>query len=153
MAPRTARDIMTLDPVTAAPDMSVKEAARLMTERSIGCLPVVEGGRLVGLVTERDLIMTDVKVHFPTYIHLLDSFIFYPPATVRFGAELKKAAAASVRDVMTGDPETVTPEATVEDIATLMVDRSVGRLPVMDGDRLVGIVSTSDIVRSIANEE
>lgn len=153
MLPLTARDIMTADPVTVAPDLPVKEAARRMVGHGIGSLPVVEDGRLVGLVTEGDLIMADVKVEFPTYIHLLDGFIFYPPSTERFETELKKAVGAKVRDVMTPEPVTVTPDATVEDVATLMVDRDVSRLPVVDAGTLVGIVSKSDIVRSIAGEE
>ena len=54
---------------------------------------MVEGGRLVGLVTEGDLIMQDVRLEYPTYIHLLDGFIMYPPAHVKFEHELKKAVA------------------------------------------------------------
>ena len=67
--------------------------------------------------------------------------------------ELKKAVGARVSDVMTTDPETVTVDATVEDIATLMVEKDVSRVPVVEGVALVGIVSKYDIVRSIANEE
>jgi CBS domain-containing protein len=146
----TARDIMTPNPVTVAPDVQVTEAARMMTEGNFGALPVVEEGRLVGLVTEGDLIMQDVKIEFPTYVHLLDGFIMYPPAITRFEGELKKAVAASVRDVMTGDPITVQADASVEDVATLFVEREVSRAPVLDGETLVGIVSKHDIVRSLA---
>ena len=56
------------------------DAAKLMVERHVGALPVLEGDKLVGLVTEGDLIMADVKVEFPTYIDLLAGFIFYPPS-------------------------------------------------------------------------
>ncbi len=153
MATVTAKDIMTRDPVTIGPDMSVTDAAKVMVERGVGALPVVLNDALVGLVTEGDLIMQDVKVEFPTYIHLLDGFIFYPPAERKFEAELKKAVAASVEDVMTRDPLTVAEDASIEDVATLMVDRDVSRLPVVDGELLVGIVSKSDIVRSLASEE
>jgi len=152
MSELTARDIMTTDLVTVTQDLSVKEAAKLMADKSVGALPVLEQGRLIGLVTEGDLIMQDVRVEFPTYIHLLDGFILYPPATSRFESELKKAVAATVGQVMTSDPSTVQQGVSVEDIATLMVDRSVSRIPVMDGEVLVGIVSKSDIVRSIASE-
>ncbi len=147
----TARDIMTPDPVTVHRDLSVTEAAKLMVERRIGALPVVENDRLVGLVTEGDLIMQDVKIEFPTYIHLLDGFIMYPPATARFESELKKAVGATVADVMTSEPVVVQASAPVEDIATLMVDREVSRLPVLDGEKVVGIISKSDIVRSIVS--
>jgi CBS domain-containing protein len=153
MADLTARDIMTSDPVTVARDLSVTDAARLMVDHRIGALPVLDEGALIGIVTEGDLIMRDVKVEFPTYLHLLDGFIMYPPATARFESELKKAVGATVADVMTADPVSVQADTPVGDVATLMVDRDVSRLPVLDGDTLVGIVSKSDIVRSLISEE
>jgi CBS domain-containing protein len=153
MATNTARDIMTPDPVTVPPHMPVKDAAKLMVDNKVGALPVLENDKLVGLVTEGDLIMADVKVEFPTYIDLLSGFIFYPPSIRRFENEIKKHVGAEVCDVMTHEPITVAAGATVEDVATLMIDRDVSRVPVLDGDKLVGIVSKSDIVRSIASEE
>ncbi|MCE5203555.1 MAG: CBS domain-containing protein [Coriobacteriales bacterium] len=146
---RTVRDIMTEELVTVSRDLPVTDAAKLMVEHHVGALPVVEGDKLVGIVTEGDLIMQDVKVEFPTYIHLLDGFIMYPPATARFENELKKAVGATVGDVMTAEPVVIQADASVEDLATLMVDRDVSRVPVLDGDKLVGIVSKSDVVRSL----
>jgi CBS domain-containing protein len=137
--------------MTVRRDLSVTEAAKLMVEQRIGALPVVEDDRLVGIVTEGDLIMQDVKIEFPTYIHLLDGFIMYPPATARFESELKKAVGATVADVMTAEPVVVQATTSVEDVATLMVDRDVSRLPVLDGEKVVGIISKSDIVRSIVS--
>jgi len=146
---KTARDIMTPDPITVTPDASVTDAAKIMVERGIGALPVVEHDRLLGLVTEGDLIMGDVRLEFPSYIHLLDGFIMYPPATTRFEHELKKAVAAKVGDVMTSQPITIQASATIEDVATLLVERDVSRVPVLDGDVLVGIITKSDVVRSM----
>ena len=145
----TVRDIMTPDPLTVSPGMSVTEAAKLMVDKHIGALPVVDGGKLVGLVTEGDLIMKDVKLQYPTYIHLLDGFIMYPPSTARFEHELKKAVAATVGDVMTADPVTIQADATVEDVASLLVDRDISRVPVLEGAGLVGIVTKSDVLRAI----
>lgn len=149
---KTARDIMSPDPTTIAPSQTVTEAARLMVDNRIGALPVMDGERLVGIVTEGDLIMQDVKLEFPTYIHLLDGMIMYPPATARFEDELRKAVAATVGAVMTRDVVAVQAEASVEDVATLFVDRNVSRIPVLEGERLVGIVSKSDVVRSLIGE-
>jgi CBS domain-containing protein len=149
MSELTARDIMTADPVTVGPEMTVTEAARLMSDRRIGALPVVEKGRMVGLVTEGDLIMQDVKVHFPTYLSLLGGYVFAPGASDRFETSLRKAVAATVSDVMTREPISVTPEALVTDVATLLVERDIARVPVMDGDTVIGIISKSDIVRSL----
>ncbi|MBN2840614.1 MAG: CBS domain-containing protein [Coriobacteriia bacterium] len=152
MAELTTRDIMTKDPITVTRDLSVTDAARMMVENRVGALPVLDGDTMVGLVTEGDLIMRDVKVEFPTYLHLLDGFIMYPPATARFESELKKAVGATVEDVMTADPITIQADTSLGDAATLMVERDVSRLPVLDGERLVGIISKSDIVRSLIAE-
>jgi CBS domain-containing protein len=149
MTDLVARDIMTPDPVTVAPETTVTDAARLMSERRIGALPVVEKGRMIGLVTEGDLIMQDVKVHFPTYLSLLGGYVFAPGASDRFESSLRKAVAATVNDVMTREPVTVTADALVTDVATLLVERDIARVPVMDGDAVIGIVSKSDIVRSL----
>ena len=154
MPDKTAGDIMTSDLVTVATGMSVTDAAHLMAERRIGALPVVDdGGDLIGLVTEGDLIMQDAKVHFPTYLHLLGGYIFYPGSTERFESDLKKAVGATVGDVMTAEPLTVDASATVEDVATLMAERDVSRLPVLRDGKLVGIVSKGDIVRMLASEK
>lgn len=150
MAQLTARDVMTADPLVVAPDVEVRAAAQLMSENNVGSLPVVDGDRVVGIVTEGDLIMQDVKLEYPTYIHLLDGFIMYPPSTARFESQLKKAVAAKVEDVMTKNPVTVQVDAPIEDVASLLADREVSRLPVLEGERLVGIVSKHDIVRAIA---
>jgi len=149
MAEKTARDIMTPDPLTVEAGMAVTDAARLMVDRGVGALPVVRGDKLVGLVTEGDLIVKDIKLEYPTYVHLLDGFIMYPPSTTKFEHELKKAVAGTVGDVMTADPLTVQATASVEDVATLLVDRDVSRLPVLDGAELVGIVTKSDVLRAM----
>jgi CBS domain-containing protein len=149
MAEMTVRDIMTPDPVTVSSALGVTEVAKLMVDKHIGALPVVDDGKLVGLVTEGDLIIKDIKLEYPTYIHLLDGFIMYPPSTTRFEHELKKAVAATVGDVMTPEPFSVQASASVEDVATMLVDRDVSRLPVLDGDELVGIVTKSDVLRSM----
>jgi len=150
---RTARDIMTPEPRTVARDLPVTDAARLMADNRIGALPVIEDEKLIGIVTEGDLIMQEVKIEFPTYIHLLDGFIMYPPSTAKFESELKKAVGATVGDVMSSEPVTVQADTSIEDLATLMVEREVSRVPVLDGDKLVGIVSKSDIVRSLVSGE
>jgi len=150
MADMTARDIMTPDPITVGPEMTVTDAAQLMTEKHVGALPVVEGGKMVGLVTESDLIMQDAKVHFPTYLSLLGGYILWPGSTERFESSLRKAVGATVADVMTPEPVTVTPDALLGDVATLLVEREVSRVPVVEGETVVGIISKHDIVRSIA---
>jgi CBS domain-containing protein len=145
-----AKDIMTKEVVTLNKEMGVKEVAQLLLEKDIGGAPVInEEGQVVGIVTEGDLIMEDVKLHFPTFIHLL-SGIIYLESLKNFEEKLRKAVGVKVEDIMTKKVFTVDEEATLEDIATLMVEKGISRVPVLRQDRLVGIVTRRDIVKFLA---
>ena len=144
------KDVMTEKLITFTPDTPVKEAAKTLSKAKIDGAPVVDAdGRLIGLVSEGDLIMQDVRLHFPTYIQLLDGYIYLPGSLGRFEEDFKKAVGAKVGDVMSTDVVTIDEHATLEDAATLMVDKDVGLLPVMSGDRLIGVISKGDLVRAI----
>jgi CBS domain-containing protein len=151
MSESTAREIMTTDVVTAASDLPVKEAARILAGHGFSALPIVDDGALVGLVTDGDLIMKDVKVRFPHYIQLLDAYLFLPSEERRMETELRKQVAATVADVMTTELVTASPDTTVSDLATTIVERNVSHVPIVDASgALIGIVSKSDIVRCLA---
>ena len=144
--PRVA-DVMERDVVTVRPDMGVKEFAELLREKKIGGTPVVdEEGRLVGIVTEGDLMALDADLHFPHYIQFLDSLI-YLESTKKFEERLKKAVAATVADIMTDDVKTVRPDDPVRKVATLMTDHRFDRVPVEEGGRVVGIVTRHDVLK------
>jgi CBS domain-containing protein len=145
------KEVMTKKLITVTPDTPVREIAELMLKHKIGGVPVVEGEKLVGIITEEDLIMKNVKLHFPTYIQLLDAVI-YLESLKKYEEELRKAVGAIARDVMTKDPITISPEATLEEAATLMVERGISRLPVVENDRLVGIITKRDVLKAISRE-
>lgn len=148
-----ARDIMTRNPIVLKRDVSVKEAAELFTEKGIGGAPVVDDeGNLIGMVSSGDLIMRDVRLRYPTVIHVLDSFIYLPNPAQRFNEELKKAVGATVGDVMSEKVIATDPDATIEDVATLMVDHDVDRIPVVEDDKPIGIITKADIVRTISGK-
>lgn len=147
-----ARDIMTKDIVTLGADQTVTEAAKILSEHRISGAPVVDDeGNLLGIVSESDLIIQDVKLHFPHYIQFLDSYI-YVGSLAKFEATLKKAVAAKVKEIMTPDVTTTTPDASIQDVATLMVRQDIHLLPIMKDSRLVGVVSKGDIVRSLGRD-
>lgn len=147
----TAKDVMTQNPITFTRDLSVKKAAEILTEKEIGGAPVVdEEGKIVGIVSSSDLIMRDVKLRYPTVIHVLDSFIYLPNAAQRYNEELKKAVGARVGDVMTERVIAVDPDATLEEVATLMVDHDISRIPVVVDDAPIGIITKADIVKTIS---
>ena len=149
--PTTVRDVMTSDVVTARVDQKVEEAADLLAQHAIGAMPVVdESGALVGLLRDEDLIVSEARLHVPTVISFLSAEIVLPSALHRFEDELRRAVGATVGDVMQKDFPTVTPDASLEDLATVMHDRDVTHVPVVDGDRLVGIVARGDLVRHLA---
>ena len=107
-------------------------------------------GRFLGLLRDEDLIASEARVHVPTYLMLLGTSVPLPGSMKRFEHELQKFAGATVGDVMDDHPETVTSDATLEDVATLMHDREITHVPVVDDGRVVGLVARSDIVRFIA---
>jgi CBS domain-containing protein len=147
-----ARDIMTRKVVTLGPEDSVTKAAKTLAERHIGGAPVLdEEGRLIGMISESDLIIQDIKLHFPTYLQFLDSYI-YVGSLAKFERELRKAVGAKVKDVMTRDVFTTTPDATVQDIATLMVDENISRIPVVEDSLVVGVVTKGDLVKSLGRD-
>lgn len=145
------KEIMTKDVITVSPDTPVKDIAEIMLKNGIGGIPVVEGDRVVGIVTEEDLIMKNVKLHFPTYIQLLDAVI-YLESLKRYEEDLRRAIGATARDVMSREVITVSPEDSVEDAATLMVEKGISRLPVVENERLVGIITKRDILKSLSRE-
>jgi CBS domain-containing protein len=149
----TARDIMTQDVLTVAPEMSVKEFAQFLLAHHISGAPVVAAdGSLAGLATETDVIFRDAAMHLPTVITLLDAyFVLENPR--KHDQELHKILGGKVEDIMTREVVTIAPEATLGQMATLMQERRRHLLPVLAAGRLVGVVGKADLVRAIAQEE
>jgi CBS domain-containing protein len=143
---------MSSDVVTLRPDQSIEDAADILAARKIGAAPVVTTeGSLVGLLRDEDLILSEANVHVPTVISVLGADFVLPSALHRFEQDLRRSVGASVGDVMTQAPDSVSPDATVEQLATLMHDRNLTHVPVVDdGGTLVGIVARGDLVRFIA---
>jgi CBS domain-containing protein len=144
------REVMTGDVVALRPDQSVQEAADVLAGKEIGAAPVVDGDKLVGLLRDEDLIVSEARLHVPTVITFLGSDFVLPSALHRFEHELKKAAGATVADIMITDFPTVKPDDTIDVLAAQMHDRDVTHVPVVDGDKLVGIVARGDLVRFLS---
>lgn len=145
-----AKDIMTKEVISTRPETTLDEVARILTENNISGLPVVdEDNRLVGIITEGDLLMKDSKVKFPSYINILGGII-YLDSTAQYIEELKKTVAQKVEELMTEDVIMVNEAANNEEMATLMVEHNINRLPVVRDGKLVGIVSRADIIKSWA---
>jgi CBS domain-containing protein len=146
------RDVMSTPVSTLRPDDKVERAADVLAELSVGSLPVVdEQGVLVGILRDDDLIASEARVHVPTFINFLGLGMAMPGEMKHLERELEKISGSLVADIMQLEPPTVTSDSTLEDVASIMHDRGVNSIPVVDaGEKVVGIVARADIVRFIA---
>ncbi|MFY9257751.1 MAG: CBS and ACT domain-containing protein [Dethiobacteria bacterium] len=126
------RDYMTTSPVTVTPEDSLGEALRLMKEHSIRRLPVMAKGKIAGLVTEQDLMKASPSS--ATSLSIWEINYLFPKI--------------KIKDIMTKEIFTVTPETILEEAALLMQENQISTLPVLDGDKLVGIITESDIFKA-----
>ena len=144
------RQVMTTDVVTFAPDETVEVATRRLLERDVDGAPVVDGtGQVIGMLSSDDLLVQETQLHYPTVFSLFGAYLELPSSHRRFEAELRRAVAAVVSDVMERDPVTCSPDDTLERAATLMHEHKVSRLPVLEGGRLAGIVARGDLLRAL----
>jgi CBS domain-containing protein len=148
------REVMSTDVVSFRSDDPIEVAARVLAESGIGGGPVVdEAGRVIGLLEDDDLIVADARLHAPTVITVLGAYFELPSSRREFEEELRKAVGRTVGEVMDADPIVVSEDDTLEQVATLMHDRNLSRLPVVREGRLVGIVARGDLVRALVREE
>jgi len=143
------KDIMTRDVIAIPPEMDIAHAASLLLEKGINGVPVVDGTeKLVGILCQSDLVAQQKKFPIPTVFTLLDGFI--PLTSMKhLEKEVQKITAVTVADAMTPDPVTVGPDASIEEVGTIMVEKSYHTLPVLDNGELVGIVGQEDILRTL----
>ena len=117
------RELMTTEPITVEPDATLGEVATLMKQEDCGSIPVVEAGRLVGIVTDRDIVIRGVAGGTD-------------PKTQR------------VSTIMSADPVTIGADDDVTEAEKVMADRQIRRLPVVENGKLVGIIVTAQIARA-----
>ena len=138
-------DVMETDWPTLGPESTVEEAIKLFAEERVSGAPVIEDGRLVGIITEGDLIFQDADVKAPGFLDILGGIVPLGD-TDEYRREALKSAGVTVGEVMTDDPVTVAPEATLAETATIMADRRKKILPVVEGGQLVGVITRMDIL-------
>ena len=144
------KDIMTTDVVTVTKETTIMELAKIFSARNLSSLPVLGAdGELIGIVSETDLIEQDKNLHIPTVISIFD-WVIYLESDKKFEKELKKMTGQSVGEIFSPDVVTVNPESSVADVADILSSKKINALPVVEGKKLVGIVSRIDLIRSMA---
>jgi CBS domain-containing protein len=125
----SVQDLMTANPKTIASDGSILEAAKIMRDEDVGIVPIVDGDRLVGTITDRDL-------------------------AVKVVAEGKDVRSTTVGEVASRDLVTVDPQQDLDEALRLMAQHQVRRLPVVEEDgRLVGILAQADVAREASPQQ
>ena len=143
-----ASDIMTTQVITVKEETPLKELAEILYENRINGVPVVDDeGLLLGIICESDLIRKDKKLHIPTVVALFDA-VFYLESSKNIEKEIKQISATTVSDLFTREVVTVDEKTAIDEIATIMTRKKIYTIPVMDGERLVGIVGKGDVIRT-----
>jgi CBS-domain-containing membrane protein len=146
-----AKDIMTKDVITVKPDTTIEELARTLMKNQISGVPVVDDkGKVVGVVTENDLISKNSRLHIPTILRLFDAYI--PLGTSRLETDIKRMTATTVNDICSKEVITIDSETSLEYIATLITERKIHLLPVLKEGTLVGIIGKKDLIKGFAGE-
>ncbi len=144
------KDIMVKKVITLKPEMSIREVAKILFENAITGAPVVDKNKKVlGIITEYDLVYKKAKPHLPSYVMIFDS-VLYLENPKRVERELKKILALKASEIMTEKVFTISPEDSIEDLATLIKEKHINPVPVTTNGKLVGIVSRADIVKLLA---
>lgn len=146
---QTAKDIMSKKVVTVKKDLAIKDLSKLFIEHNVNGLPVVDDdGKVVGIVTQSDLIEQNKNLHIPTVIALFDAVLFIE-SEKKFEADVKKLTGTRVEDIYTSKAVTVSTDTRLDDIITLMAEKNIHTIPVVEGDELVGVIGKLDIIRGL----
>ena len=138
-------EIMETNWPTLGPESTVEDAIRLFAEARVSGAPVVEGDRLVGIITEGDLIFQDAEIKSPGFLDILGGIIPLGDWE-EYRREALKSAGVTVSEVMTKDPVTDPPETTLVETATVMAEQRKKILPVVEDERLLGVITRMDIL-------
>ena len=147
-----ASEIMTQPIIAVEPETPVHDVARLLLDHGITGVPVVTAeGRLVGIINEADLIVRAANVQFPSYLQILDTFLIWGDRR-RYDEEIRRVLGSTAGQIMTPDVIAVRPDTDVGEVARLMFEKKINPVPVLDGGRVIGIISRSDIIRHLIQE-
>jgi CBS domain-containing protein len=150
----TVRDIMETGVPAVYPEDPIEKVVHTMRDHELPGVPVInEGGRCVGIITEADLIMggEEADLHLPHVIELWGGVVFLE-STKKFEERLRKAIGFVAQDVMTEDPITIHPDATIVEAAREIARHKHNRLPVVEHGRLVGVVTRIDVLDALVSE-
>lgn len=149
-----AKEIMTKTVLTVSETTPIHEAMAIMSREKVSGLPVTSGPSVIGIVTEGDVVK-HLRQQLPWFSFLGAPTLDIPmvPPAESWEEQLDRVSRRQVKEIMTKRVVAVPPDAHVSDIATLMAGRRIKRVLVLEADRLVGIVSRGDLIRSLSRSQ
>ena len=150
-----ARDLMTGPAITVGPDTPIREVAAAMRQRQISGVPVVDkAGKLLGIVNEINLIMRNAPIVGPNYISVLSGLIPIELGQYRrYRQQLRQVLATTAGELMSENVQSISPQTELETIMRMMEEPEVTLLPVVEREKVIGVVTRTDLVRLIEKLE
>ena len=141
---------MTRNVVTVKKDQPISDLSKLFIENHFNGVPVLDdAGKVIGVVTQSNLIEQNKNLHIPTVIALFDAVLFLEREK-KFESDVKKLTGSKIEDIYHKNPITVSPDTELNEITTIMAEKDVHTLPVLENDKLVGIIGKKDVIRAMA---
>lgn len=145
-------EVMIRDVISVNRNSSIEEIVEVLTKNKLSGIPVLsDGGYLVGMVTEGDLLRLETTPRLPEFINLLGAVIYYHGVDT-YNEDFKKMLAQKAADIMTEDVITVKEGTDIAEVAHLMLDNNIKQVPVVDGSKIVGMVGRADIIKLLLNK-
>jgi CBS domain-containing protein len=148
------KDVMK-KPIVVNPNDDIMDVIRLFRENKISGAPVVEDGRLVGIISESDIVKTitthneAIDLILPSPLDLIELPLKTTLKIEEFKEDIEKALKTKVKDVMTKNVITISPDKTINDAAKLMIENNIKRLPVVENGKLIGIITRGDLIEAL----
>jgi CBS domain-containing protein len=144
-----ATDIMIKEVITVKQSATIEEIAKILIDNKISGVPVVDDKDiLVGIVTEGDLLHKETSPRLPNAINILGAIIYYNGVD-RYNEDFKKLMAGQAAEIMTDKVVVVSEDVEIDEVVKLMIKHGIKRIPVVTGDKLVGIISRADIIKTL----
>lgn len=146
------QDIMQTNVITISPDATIKEISKTLVQNNISGVFVVDANnKLLGVVSEGDLLHKETNPRPPGAFGLLGAIIYYR-GVKQYESDFKKLIALQASEIMTSDIIKISPEEKIEEAASLMVNKQIKRLPVMMDGEILGIVTRQDIIKTLMKD-
>lgn len=148
-----AKNVMTKDVITVKPEEKVEKVAKILVDNKISGIPVVDDhNHVIGIVTEKDLMIKAGELKVPFYVTLFDSIIFLENP-IRFNNDIKRYTASQVKDVMTEKVISVEEDTPIQEVVAIMQRRKINRVPVVRHGKIIGIITRNDILKSLVERD